>query len=175
MIHGPFKIWSYSDVLQFSDLPVPSASHALQQCPQRNSFGPCCIGCARLGSTPGLSYGGLGILPGGPQTEKLNTSEKQKTRQKDWKGPGTPLTISLSWLECPHKILGTLKYISLSLSRRCADCQARRRKTGGSPEGGISRFARVGFPDLGLQVGAHESPQAAGDTHRRSVGALHRG
>jgi len=44
--------------------------------------------------TPGRSYGDMGIsLWGRPNREIVHQRET----------PGTPLSISLSWLECPHK------------------------------------------------------------------------
>jgi len=68
--------------------------------------------------------GTRGFIPGGGQTESMYTSEKQKTHRerpfqsayRGWSVPtkncgyieanlSTPLPISLSWLECPHKEL----------------------------------------------------------------------
>jgi len=46
--------------------------------------------------------GTWGPFPGEGDTEKLYTCEKQKDT------PGTPLPVSLSWLECCHKELWIL-------------------------------------------------------------------
>jgi len=50
-----------------------------------------------------------GFFPGGGQTERSYTGEKQKDTQE------TPLPISLSWLECAHKEMWAprSKYLSI--------------------------------------------------------------
>jgi len=61
-----------------------------------HSFQPDTV-CEVGDSTPGLSYGDLGIPLGEAKERQLYTSEIQRDT------PGTPLPISLSWLECSHK------------------------------------------------------------------------
>jgi len=53
--------------------------------------------------------GSWAVFPGGDQTEKLYTSKNKGT-------PGTPLTMSLSWLECPPQGNEVLRSKSRSLS-----------------------------------------------------------
>jgi len=59
--------------------------------------------CEVGGEVPGLSHGDLGIFLGGGQQRNLYISGETTDTL------GTPLPISLKWLECSHKEMWDLK------------------------------------------------------------------
>jgi len=98
--------------------------------------------CEVGGSTPGLSYGDLGNLPGGGQTEKNVQHLRNDTL-------GTPLPISLKWLECSHREMWVLE-VNLPLSKHrfcgCTPAEDGRLCTGS--QSGRRKGHLWGVPDV---------------------------